>query len=528
MNVFEKKNQGWTRNKLTRRRFLGQTAALGLSVAASPILLGRSVRAAVPKRGGRFRVGITGGSVSESIDPALVVGNFTMALSSTLRNNLVEIDADFNAIPELAESWEATPDAKRWVFKLRKGVEFHNGKTMDAADVVFSINHHRKEDSKSGAKGFVKQIKDIRADGKNAVIIDLESGNADFQYVMAEYMIQICPAGTIDFDKGIGTGGYILTEYEPGVRSLAKRNPNYWKAGRAHFDEVEMIGIPDNNARINALRTGRVDFINEIDIKTFDLLSKVPDIQCIETEGLMHYSYGMRSDIPPFNNNDARLAMKYAIDRELVMKQVFRGHGDIGNDHPISTQNRFFNTELEQRRFDPDRAKYHLKKAGLAGETFKLYVADTGFSGAVDVAMLYMQSASEHGINIKAVKVPDDGYWSETWGVKPWSACWWGGRTTEDAVFSLGWAKGAAWDDTNWSHDQFQQLLVAARAELDVDKRREMYWEMQQIARDEGTRVVFAFIPYLDAASKKVRHGKIASSHILDGLYFAERWWFDE
>lgn len=513
--------------RISRREFIAKLSALGIAATVAPSLISKATAASGPKKGGRLRVGISGGAVSESIDPGLIVGNMTMALSSTLRNNLVEIDTDFNAIPELAENWESSSDAKKWIFNLRKGVEFHNGKTMDAADVVFSINHHRKEDSKSGAKGFVKQIKDIKADGKHTVIFELQGGNADFPYVMAEYMLQIVPDGTSDFEKGIGTGGYILTEYEPGVNAMTKRNPNYWKKGRAHFDEVQFIGIAESNARVNALRTNQVDLINELDTKTFDLLAKVPGINCIETKGLMHYTFGMRADIPPFNNNDARLAMKYAMDRELVLKQVFRGHGELGNDHPVSSQNRFYDPNLEQRKFDPDKAKYYLKKAGLEGETFNLYVADVGFQGAVDTGTLYMEAASKHGINIKAVKVPDDGYWTETWGKKTWTPCWWGGRTTEDSVFSLGWAKGAAWDDTKWNNDKFQNLLVAARAELDTEKRKEMYWEMQKIARDEGTRVVFAFIPYLDATNDKVKHGKIGSSHILDGLYFAERWWFD-
>ena len=109
------------------------------------------------------------------------------------RNCLVEIDHQGNPIPELAESWEASKDAATWTFKLRQGVEFHNGKTMTAEDVIFSINHHRGEDSKSAAKGIVDQIKDIRADGKYRVIFELIGGNADFP----ESPAQLAPKSTV-------------------------------------------------------------------------------------------------------------------------------------------------------------------------------------------------------------------------------------------------------------------------------------------------------------------------------------------
>ena len=91
------------------------------------------------------------------MDPATLTSNMNQNVNWQIRNSLVEIDHEFNAIPELAESWDSTPDAKVWTFKLRKGVEFHNGKTMTAEDVIFSINHHLGEKSKSGAKGIFKK-----------------------------------------------------------------------------------------------------------------------------------------------------------------------------------------------------------------------------------------------------------------------------------------------------------------------------------------------------------------------------------
>ena len=141
MSELSKLTELFNQNKISRRQFITQVSALGLAVAVPPALLAGTARASVPKKGGRFIIGMSGGSTTDSMDPGTLVSNMNQNVSWQIRNCLVEIDHEFNAIPELAESWDSTPDAKVWTFKLRKGIEFHNGKTMTAEDVIFSINH---------------------------------------------------------------------------------------------------------------------------------------------------------------------------------------------------------------------------------------------------------------------------------------------------------------------------------------------------------------------------------------------------
>ena len=216
---------------ITRREFIRRASILGLAAAAAPGLLSHPVEAATPKRGGRFRAGLPEFSTTASLDPATLSSAADVFITWQLRNCLVEIDYKGNAIPELADTIESSPDATTWRFTLRKGVEFHNGKTLDTNDVIDSINYHRAKESKSAVKSLVEPIKDIRADGKDTVIFELTGGNADFPYILADFHLTISPAGTrgTDLNKGIGTGGYILQEFEPGVRVFAGRNPNYWK-----------------------------------------------------------------------------------------------------------------------------------------------------------------------------------------------------------------------------------------------------------------------------------------------------------
>ncbi|MBW2624394.1 MAG: ABC transporter substrate-binding protein, partial [Deltaproteobacteria bacterium] len=448
--------------------------------------------------------------------------------NQTMRSNLVEINYKGAPVPELAESCEASHGAAKWVFKLRRGVEFHNGKTMDAEDVVYSFNEHRGPDTKSAAKGVAKPIKDIKADGKYTVIITLEEGNADFPFIASDYHIPIVPTGTKgkEYEKGVGTGPFIMEAWEPGVRFFAKRNPNYFKSGRPYFDEIEVIGISDTNARTNALKTGQIDVMNRCEPKTLHLLERSPGVQVLKLEGARHYTIPMLTTIKPYDNNDVRLGLKYAIDREQMVKTILRGYGYVGNDHPIPRNNQYHAAELPQRKYDPDKARFHLKKAGELDRTFKLHAADAAFPGAVDAAVLLKESASRAGINIQVVREPDDGYWESVWIKKEWVMCYWSGRATADWMFSIAYTADASWNDAKWKHPKFNQLIKAARAELDQKKRREMYVECQRIVRDEGATPCPAFALQLSAATKKLAFKNPAANWEFDGMRIAERWWF--
>ncbi len=514
-------------NKISRRQFVSQAAALGLTAAISPALLSGVAKAAGPVKGGRLIMGCTGGSTTDSMDPATLTSNMNQNLNWQIRNNLVEIDHNLQPVPELAESWDASPDAKVWTFKLHKGIEFHNSKTMTAEDVIYSINHHRGEKSKSGAKALLTNIKDIKSNDPYEVIFELAGGSADFPFIMGDYHLPICPAGTTgqQWEDGVGSGPYILENWEPGVRAFAKRNPNYWKEGRGHFDEIETLSIVDTNARTNALKTGQINYMDRVELKTVHLMKRMPGINVTATTGTAHYTMPMLTDVKPYNDNNVRMALKLAVDRAELLKQILRGYGELGNDHPIAPVNRYFAKDLEQRGYDPDKAKFYMEKAGMLDHTFNLHAADAAFSGAVDAAIMVKEQAKKAGITINVVREPDDGYWSNVWMKKEWCMCYWGGRPTEDMMFTVAYAAGAPWNDTNWENKRFNELLVAARAELDTDKRAKMYAEMQEICRDDSGTILPMYNQMVEASSAKLAHGPISGHMAMDGMRIAERWW---
>jgi peptide/nickel transport system substrate-binding protein len=513
--------------QISRREFMARVSALGLAATISPVFVTAPSHASKPKKGGLLRVGTSEGQTTDSLDPTTTTNNMTNVLAfGTLRNCLVEIDADLKPVPELAESWETTPDAKKWVFRLRKGVEFHNGKTMDAKDVIYTLNRHRGEDARSPAKVILDPIVEIKADGKYTVVFVLKHGDVEFPYLLSEYHLSIVPDQTTDFEDGMGTGGYKLESFKPGVTASVVRNPNYWKPDRAHFDEIHFRVIHDMLALTNAIKTGEVDATTRCDLKTIDLLKKTKGIKIVEQKGTTHWYTPMHCRMKPFDDNNVRLALKHAVDREHVLNLVVRGYGRVGNDHPISPANRFFNKELPQRKYDPDKARFYLKKAGLSNNTFRLHTSDTAYPGAVDTAVLFKEHAAKAGINIEVVVEPADGYWSDVYCKEEWYFTYAFGRPSENWFLSTVYAEDAMWNETNWSHERFNKLLVAARSELNEDKRREMYYEMQQIIRDEGGALIHVFPSDLMATVDKLKHDKVAANMECDGLKFTERWWF--
>ena len=288
-----------------------------------------------------------------------------------------------------------------------------------------------------------------------------------------------------------------------------------------------ILAILDPSARQTALMTGSVDVIDQVDLKTVSLLERAPNVVVLPTTGTQHYTFAMDTRAEPFADNNVRMALKYGIDRQEIVDKILFGYGEVGNDHPIGRSNRFFAEDLEQTTYDPDKAAFHLKEAGLDSIDVSLSAADAAFGGAVDAALLYSERAKPAGINISVKREPNDGYWSDVWMQKPFCAVYWGGRPTEDWMFSLTYASGAAWNDTYWSDERFDKLLLEARSELDEEKRAEMYREMQSIVRTEGGAVIPVFASFVMAHSAGIETPEeVGSNWTLDGFRAIERWWF--
>ena len=512
--------------QISRRGLLKTGAAAGVLAAS-----GLPLRAQT--RGGKLTAGLSGANTSDSWDGRTHSDLFMIASAQgAVFDSLTEVRADGTLVGELAESWEASPDAKVWTFNLRQGVTFHNGKAFGADDVIESLQMHVGEESKSAAKPIVEAIVEMKKLTDHQVQLTLATGNADLPYLLSDYHILMYPAGMIEeaIAQGIGTGLYQVQSFDPGVRMVATRYPDHYKGDSAgFFDEIEYIAINDNTARMNALMTGQVDAINRIDFATEGLLKANPAVRIQEVTGNQHYTFPMLTNVAPFNDVNVRRALKYGINRQEMVDKILLGHGRVANDTPIGPANQFFNAEMEQLEFDPDKSKFYLEQAGLSSLDIDLSASDAAFEGAVDAALLFKASAAQAGININVVQEPADGYWSNVWLKKPFCASYWSGRATEDWMFATAYEEGVPWNDSQWGREdseRFQDLLLMARGELDANKRREMYYEMQQILRDDGGVLVPMFANYVQAVSNRIANpDTVGNLWQMDNARMAERWW---
>lgn len=519
------------RARLNRREFVQFGMAAGLTAAMAEQLAVSTARAQ-PKRGGSFRAGIGDGSTTDSLDPATWNNAFTFLFGQAFFGaTLVEIDQKNAIRPNLAETIESDKGSTRWIFKLRRGLTFHNGKSLTSRDVVETINYHRGPNSKSGAKGVLTGIADVTADGPETVIFTLKSGNADFPYVTSDYHLPISPAkdgGGIDWEKGVGAGPFTLESFQSGMQAAGKRNPNYHRPDMPYFDEVTLLSVIDVTARSNALMTGDIHFMDRCDLKTLDLLKRNAAIEVDNNTTTYQYHALMNVTVPPFDNVDVRRALKWSLDREdLVRKAVF-GYGIPGNDNPIAPKTKFAINPEPVYRQDPERVKFHLKKAGLSTLKVDFSTSDAAFPTAVDTAVLMQEQARKTGIEINVVKEASDAYWDSVWMKKAFCMSYWGGRPTCDYAFTAQYTDDAAWNDTSWKNPRFNELVRAARPETDEVKRAALYAEAQQIIHDDGGLILLMFPNVVEAHSKKVAHGELNSNFGTDGGRLLERWWFVE
>jgi peptide/nickel transport system substrate-binding protein len=503
----------------SRRGFMG-IAGAGVATLALPIGM---TRAETPKRGGHLAIGLDGASSTQTLDPGTFSQSFDQNVGMQLFNTLVE-QGMTSVEPALAESWESD-DLTTWVFKIRKGVQFHNGKELKAADVIYSLNHHRGDDSTSSAKPLMAAVQEIKSDDPYTVTIVLAAPDVDFPYIMAAVQMCIVPEDS-NFADGIGTGAFVLKEFDPGVRVLTERNPNYWRSDRGFVDTVETLGINDVSARINALISGQVQMINRPDPKLAKRLEGTNGINLYNTPGRGFNALSMLTDLAPFDNNDLRLAIKYSMDRDAVIQKIASGYGTVANDHPVPSSDPMFAPDIPQRAYDPDKAAFHFKKSGVTGE-IPITAADV-FSGATDAILLLQSGAAAAGIDLTVNRVPVDGYMDNVFGKAGCSPNYWNGRPTANMIMTLAYYSKAPWNAGHFQDAQFDELLIAGRSEKDETKRKQIYHDLQFILNERGSDLAFMFFNILDATSSKVKGYVPMPQAEMSGLRAAEKVWLED
>jgi peptide/nickel transport system substrate-binding protein len=471
-----------------------------------------------------LRLGIGGAAKGDSLDPATYRDTFCINVGRQIMNGLVEYDGEGRIVPELLESWEAEPGAASWTFNVRQGVEFHNAKTLTPDDIVYSINSHR-ENPLSLTGNILKRIREVRAISGNQVRIDLLEGDADLPHVLGDYHLLVVPDGFKDWAHPIGTGPFRFESFTSGVKANTVRQPNYWKAGGARVEAVESLAMNNDAARIDALLSGKVDVVNRVSPRQARQIEAGLGAGIKRTPGRYHVELAMQVDTAPFNSVDVRHALKFGIDRQAALDSLFGGFGSLGNDHPIAPSDPDFNSELAQTVYDPQRARHHLKNAGLDRLEVKLHTSEAAFLGADTLAHNFASSAGDAGIQIDVAVESADTYWDRVWMKTPFFVGYWGGRPAATQMFEIAYRSSAPWNETKWRDSAFDALIASAKTELDDRKRRQYLWEMQAILHENGGAIIPAFKDWVDAASDRVQGYTMGGSFDLCDGRIAERVW---
>lgn len=493
------------RRGASRRELLRMLLAGGVGAMAGGTIIGRAhaAVAATPVMGGHLKAAGFTASTADTLDPAKASNSTDYMRCCAYYNRLTFMVEDGSVQMELADRIDTT-DAKVWTVKLKTGVLFHDGKTMTAQDVVYSLRRHLDPAVGSKVNSIAKQMTDIKMVDPATVQITLAAPNADLPTILSLHHFMIVQDGTTDFSKGIGTGAFKSEVFKPGEKSIGVRNENYFKPQKAPLESFEYFAIVDDNARVNALLSGDVQVAASIKPQSMRLAATQPGIQMSKTTSGNYTNLNMRLDMEPGKNRDFIEGVKCLLNRELIQKSALRGLAEIANDQPIPPMNRYHNAELKPRAYDPDKAKALFAKAGLLGQTIPVVASDAAAS-SIDMAMILQQAGAGIGMKFDVQREPSDGYWSNYWLKAPVHFGNINPRPTPDIMFSLLYASDAPWNESQFKSPKFDAMLASARGELDFAKRKATYDDMQEmVANDAGTAIP-VYISNVDALAPKVR-----------------------
>lgn len=468
--------------------------------AAFALLLGS---AAYAEPSGTFRQAHEYGfGAQSSLDP--ISSGRVFQITEKLMSRLVRPDMEGKPSADLAVSWEANADATVWTFKLREGVNFHDGSAFDAGDVVYSLKRVLDPDMDSPARSAVRMITDVVAIDDMTVQITLDTPFADMPLQLMDYRLRMIPEGSGDTiaTTGIGTGPFRLESFDAEGTTVVVANMDYYE-GPPGVERMEIIGIPDGQARLQALLGGQIDMERGITAQQAPMLQGsdrfvIQEIPTGNWRGLV-----FRTDVEPFTDPRVRKAVRMVADRQELVDLVLGGQGVVACDTPVKPGDQY-RAEMDCPQ-DIEGAKALLAEAGFAdGISIDVHVATLEPTWPT-MAVAYQQQAAEAGINVNVVQAPTDGYWSEVWMKKDVSATRWNERPADQVLHEV-YLSTAKWNESYYKDEAFDALLAAARRELDFDARRALYVQAQEHLWETAGTLIPYHVTRLVGVSSRVKN----------------------
>ena len=505
---------------LTRREALIGAGVLagGMTLAGVLAACGTSTTttttSGTPKRGGNFRLGVTGGGAKDMIDGQNIVTKPDQARLVAGYETLLTYDENYNLTTDgLAES--VTQDGPDKVtIRLKQGITFHDGKALTSDDLVYTFQ--RLFDPKQGlfgaaGLGSVDPNNITKLDART-IRLNLKQADSTIPDQLGQYYNGVVPVGYTRTGTQNGTGPFKVQSFTPGQQSVHVRNPNYWRSGQPYFDMVTIVDFPDPSAQVNALLAGQLDAITDIPFAQVDVVKAHPGLSVLESPGGGWLPLCMAIDMDPFTDVRVRQAFRLMADRQAIVTQVLSGHGRIANDL-YSPFDEGFASDLPQRHQDFAMAKSLLKAAGKDGMTVDLHTTD-GAAGMVDVANVFANQAKGAGVTVNVKNDPN--YYGDAYLKLAFSVDFWGTRNYLPQVAN-GSIPTAPYNECHWppASSNYLDLYHQALGEVDKTKRIALKHQMQQLEYDQGGYIIPFFNNLVDAYSTKVT-GFVASKGTLN------------
>ncbi|MEP7203943.1 MAG: ABC transporter substrate-binding protein [Ilumatobacteraceae bacterium] len=497
-----------------------------------------ATEAASAQAGGILRVGTLGGA-NDLLDGQHIVGKSDIMRQVTGWEPLMSFSPDF--VPEYVNGIAKDVTAKaadNYVITLKDGVKFQNGNDVTADDVVYSFERLLDPDlavfGGSNMRTWLDKSGITKVDDRT-VEFKLKQAVSNFKEAICAYTCGIVPVGYERFSgdptNQIGTGPYMLKEFEVGKQSIHVKNPYYWDAGKPYFDEVHIIDFADSDAMINALLADQIDIAADIPPATVETVMGNGAYKVLNSAGGSWLTIFMAVDQEPFTDVRVRQAMRLIVDRDAMVEQVQAGYGSVANDLFSPLDSAYIGDELPQRKQDLDAAKALLAEAGKSDLTIDLF-APNDTAGLPEMAQLFAEQAKGAGVTINAQVLDGGTYWGDEYLKRTFGTDFWGTRNFLLQVAASELKDTAPYPDTHWppAESTFIEDYNSAVAETDDTNRKVITDKMQTELYEEGGLIIPFFQNLLDGYNAKVvglveRPNTLNLDHYGRGwknLYFAE------
>lgn len=443
----------------------------------------------------------------DSLDPWRSAASDTEAIFHNVFEGLCLYDSAGNIIPGLAESWEISEDGKTYTFHLRKDVTFHNGKKFTSADVLYSYNQLT---GLSGGEPLTKKfsmVESIEAPDEATFVAHLSAPSAAF---LSLTVMAVLPEGYEEQAvTPVGTGPFRFVEYTPSQRIVLEKNEDYYDKGEgdapgrmAQVDRVEVYIMDDSAAVVSALRSGQLDIAAILDAEDAKVLEGEFDIY--NSPQNMVQSLFLNHEVAPFDDARVRKAVSYAVNRQEIVDGVFGGYATAlpSNFSPVMAA--YYNSDLEGTyEYNVEQAKALLKEAGLENGFFMTITVPANYQKHIDTAQVIAQQLSAVGIDAKIELIEWASWLEDVYKNANYQSTIVGlsGKLDPDSVLGR-YESTYASNFFHFANEEYDELITAARVELDQEKRAEEYKRCQEILTEEAA-AVYLTDPNLIVACRK-------------------------